>query len=131
FGLGEVGYELRSWRQPGLGAAVCLRNLGEQITGAASDLRGIGAHLSQHFRNDAFTLFGEGDEQVLGLELSVAHLGGELLRRDNRFLSFLGVLVDIHTCLLGIHHEVTKSTTTSTVSRSSCLREKRLLKTTW
>ena len=38
----------------------------------------------------------EGDEQMLGLDLRVAHLLGELLRSGHRLLRFFGVFIDIH-----------------------------------
>ena len=96
FGLGEIGDELEPGRQAGLRAAVGLGNLAEQLARGPRDLGRVGRHLPQHLGHDALALFDERDEQMLGLDLRVARLLGELLRREHRFLGFFGVFVDIH-----------------------------------
>ena len=90
--LQPVGFGLRRGRRPacsrgdspGCDAAVRLRDLREQLARAAADLRRIGGHLPQHLGHDALALLDERDEQMLGLDLRVAHLLGELLRGERR-----------------------------------------------
>src|SRR5207245_2594464 len=96
FCLGGIGHELQPGRQPGLRAAIRLRNPAEQLARARRNLRRIGAHLPQHFGHDAFALLDERSEQVLRFYLRMAHRLGEPLRGKNGFLGFFGVFVDVH-----------------------------------
>ncbi len=69
------------------------RQLGAQLVGHR--LR-LDAHLAQQRRDDAVGLFDERQQQMLGVDLGVVALLGEPLRREDRFLRLLGVLVQIH-----------------------------------
>ena len=56
--------------------------------------RRIRVHLADDLRDDAFLLLEQRQQQVLGQDLGVPFAVGELLRGEDRFLRFLGVLVD-------------------------------------
>src|SRR4029079_6532036 len=84
-------------RQPHV-AAVGLRQRLQKRARFGLHLRRIDVHLAQDRRDDAALLIDECDQQVLGRDLGVVLIAGEVLRPDNRFLCFLGVLVEIH-CL--------------------------------
>jgi hypothetical protein len=58
--------------------------------------RGIRVHLADDFRNDPLALFDKREQQMLRQNLRVAFAIGQLLRGQDRFLGFLGVLIDIH-----------------------------------
>ncbi len=64
----------------------------------------IRVHLPDDLRNDSFFLLEEHQEQVLGKDLGVAFAIGKLLRREDRLLRFLGVLIDIHFLMLAGPH---------------------------
>ena len=66
--------------------------------------RRIRVHLADDLRNDAFLLLEQRQQQVLGQDLGVPLAIGQLLRGENRFLGFLGVLVDIHYLMLAGPH---------------------------
>ena len=96
FRLREIGDGLEARRHAGLRAAVSLRNLREELARGPGDLRRVGRHLPQDFGDDPLVLLDERDQQVFRLELRVAHLLGQLLRGEDRFLCFFCVLVDVH-----------------------------------
>ena len=63
-----------------------------------------------------FALLDERDEQVLGLDLRVVHLLGELLRGGDGFLGLFGVLVDVHDHASRVSASASKCTRCSGVS---------------
>ena len=98
--LGGVGHLSQARRQRRLRSAVgggLPGELGPQLFGER--LR-LDAHLAQQRRDDAVRLLDEREQQVLGLDLGVIALLGEPLRRQNRFLRFFGVLVQVHIASL-------------------------------
>ena len=78
---------LRSTIRSGL-----LRQLGSQLIG--NSLR-FDRHLTEQGRHDAVSLVRERQQQMLGIDLRMVALLGEPLRRQDRFLRFLGVLVQV------------------------------------
>ena len=56
----------------------------------------VRVHLADNLRDDAFLLLEQRQQQMFGKDLGMALALGQLLRGKNRFLCFLGVLVDIH-----------------------------------
>ena len=93
FGLGGVRDLAKARRERRLRSAVgggLFRQLGAQLIG--DGLR-LDAHLAQQRRDDAVSLLDEREQQMLGLDLRVVPLLGEPLRRQDRFLRLLGVLV--------------------------------------
>ncbi len=68
----------------------------------AGQRRRIGIELPHERRHDPVLLFEQCEQQVLGKDLGMALAVGELLRRQNGFLCFLGVLVDIHDSYFSI-----------------------------
>ena len=71
--------------------------LGAHRGGEAERIR---VHLADDLRDDAFVLLDERQQQVLGQDLGMSFALGELLRGEDRFLCFLGVLVDVHDLLV-------------------------------
>src|SRR4029453_2817230 len=61
--------------------------------------RGIGTDLLNDRGNDALALFDQRHEEVLGQNLRMPFAVGELLRAEDRFLSFFCVFVDVHDLL--------------------------------
>jgi hypothetical protein len=82
-------------RQPYLGA-VRLGQALEQHPGLLGSARRVEADLPQNGRSDAPGLLEERHQQVLGHHLGVMQLGGQLLRRQNRFLRLLGEGICVH-----------------------------------
>ncbi len=66
-------------RQAGCGAAVGLRPPAQSGARRPPTRRRVDVHLAQQLRHDAVALLDERDEQVLGLDLRVVRLLGELL----------------------------------------------------
>ena len=75
----------------------CARGSRSSSARTAAATRGrVGVHLPDDLRDDAVPLLEEREQQVLGQDLRMAFAIGELLRREDRFLCFFGVLVDVH-----------------------------------
>ena len=58
--------------------------------------RRIGIELPQHRGHDAIRLLEQHHQQVLGFDLRVIQLRGELRRRDDCFLRLLRELIEVH-----------------------------------
>ena len=100
FGLRGVEHDAQARGEVRLRTAVRLGLLGQVGAQRAGDGRGIDVQLAQHARDDAVRLFGERDQQVLGLHLGVVQLRRQLRRREHGLLGLLGELVEIHDRLL-------------------------------
>ncbi len=85
FGLGEIGDELEPRRNRRGRPAVHRRLLAKRLPRLACDRRRVDLQLAQQRRDDAVLLFGEGDEQMLGLDLWMAVRLGELLGAEDGF----------------------------------------------
>ena len=120
FGLGLVRHELQPRRHPGLRSAVGLRELREQLAGAAADRAGIGRQLAQELGNDPLALLDQGDEQVLGLDLRVIHRRGQLLRAGESVAGFFSELVDVHYQLSALGSRLSADSCELTASRAHC-----------
>src|SRR5262245_29468291 len=96
FRLSEVRDEFQPGRQAWRGTSVGLRNLREKRARLPVDGRRVCTDLAEEFRDDALALFDERDQKMLGFDLRMARLLGELLRADDRFLGLLRVLVNVH-----------------------------------
>ena len=97
FGLRGVQHDAHPRRHARFGATIGLR-LSRQICREACAATVAGSALS--FRStDGTTPSGcstQRDEQMLGLDLRVIQLGGELRRREDRLLRLFGEFVQIH-----------------------------------
>ena len=96
FGLGGFRDLAKARRERRLRSAVgrgLLRQLGSQLIG--DGLR-LDRHLAEQGRHDAVGLVHERQQQMLGIDLRMVALLGEPLRRQDRFLRLLGVLVQVH-----------------------------------
>jgi len=62
----------------------------------ACEGRRVRLHLADDFRNDPLALLGQRQQQVFRQDLRISLAIGQLLRGEDRFLCFLGVLIDIH-----------------------------------
>ena len=98
FGLGEIGDELQPRRNRRGRSAVHLRLLAKRLPCLTGNRRRVDLQLAQQRRDDAVLLFGERDEQMLGLDLWMAVRLGELLRAEDGFRGFFGEFVEIHCC---------------------------------
>src|SRR6185369_17480666 len=96
FGSGDVGDGFQPRRETWLSATVGLRDLFDQLASDTADRGWVRAHLAEHFGHDAFALFQQRHQEMLWLDQRMAQARGELLGRENRFLGFLSVLVDVH-----------------------------------
>ena len=99
-GLRVVGDLAEPLRHRWLRTAVRLRKAGQLLAQRGGERLRVDIHLPEDFRNDAFRLFDQRQQQMLRLDLRVAHLLGELLSRQNGFLGFLGEFVEIHFLVL-------------------------------
>ncbi len=96
FGLGGFRDLAKPRRERRLRSTIrrgLLRQLGSQLIG---DRLRLDRHLAQQRRHDAVGLLDEREQQMLGIDLGVVALLGEPLRRQDRFLRLLGVLVQVH-----------------------------------
>src|SRR6478752_4431544 len=96
FGFGDVGDGFEPLRETWLSATVGLWDFFDQLASGAADLRRVGAHLAEDFGHDSVALFQQRHEQMLWLNQRMARARRELLGRENRFLGFLSVFVDVH-----------------------------------
>ena len=89
-----------TWRRRGdsddLRPAVRARRLAELGAHGRRDRRRIDVHLPHDLRHDAVALLDQRQQQVLRRDLRMSLAIGELLRREDRFLGLLCVLVDVH-----------------------------------
>ena len=90
-GVSEAGRH--RWR----GSAIGLRQPGQIFAKRRRKRLGLGTHFAQQLRHDAVLLLHECQQQMLGIDLRVAHLFGKRLRRQNRFLGLFGKFIDIHS----------------------------------
>ena len=98
FGLGEIGDELQPRRNRRGRPAVHFRLLAKRLPCLTGNRRRVDLQLAQQRRDDAVLLFGERDEQMLGLDLRMAVRLGELLRGEDGFRGLFGEFVEVHRC---------------------------------
>ena len=88
---------LQARREAGLRPAVRLRQLRQQLGAQRRrQLRGVGVHLAQHLRHDAVAPVRAAPRAGAPARSAGCCGLGELLRREDCLLRFLGVFVEIH-----------------------------------